>query len=405
MHTCAHPAPKSTSVLLLALSLIAPVAQSADKQMQDCTDLALSCASTATPHFAPDHGLWVAWTAAGSTLRVARSADLGKTFSAPVSVNPAPQRLDGGPDARATLAVDADNRVFVAYTVLKDQQYNGQALYSRSSDGGRSFETPHALTGDAASQRFETIAVDPQGRLFAAWIDKRGRDAAKLAQKPYEGAALAYAWSDDHGTTFSPASLAHEHTCECCRIGVGMTAKGMPVVLFRSLYPGSVRDHAVLTFDGRTQPGQPLRVSEDNWQTQACPHHGPSLSVADGRYHVAWFTAATDRKGLYYAQSQDGGRHFTLPMAFGESKQNPTRPYVLARGKHVWLAWKEFDGKQSRVRVMHSDDEGAHWSTPVTRAETGGGSDHPILAADGAHAYLSWLTRAEGYRLLPLNTP
>jgi hypothetical protein len=35
-------------------------------------------------------------------------------------------------------------------------------------------------------------------------------------------------------------------------------------------------------------------------------------------------------------------------------------------------------------------------------AETADASDHPLLVADKQRAYLSWLTRNEGYRLIPL---
>jgi hypothetical protein len=33
---------------------------------------------------------------------------------------------------------------------------------------------------------------------------------------------------------------------------------------------------------------------------------------------------------------------------------------------------------------------------------TGDASDQPQLIQDGHHSFLSWLTNAEGYRLLPL---
>ena len=35
-------------------------------------------------------------------------------------------------------------------------------------------------------------------------------------------------------------------------------------------------------------------------------------------------------------------------------------------------------------------------------AETADASDHPLLVADRQHVYLSWLTKIEGYRLIPL---
>ena len=66
---------------------------------QDCNEPTLKCASKVTPTFAPDGTLWLAWAAAGQ-VSVARSLDLGRTFSPPVAVNEEPLNLDWGPDAR-----------------------------------------------------------------------------------------------------------------------------------------------------------------------------------------------------------------------------------------------------------------------------------------------------------------
>jgi hypothetical protein len=35
-------------------------------------------------------------------------------------------------------------------------------------------------------------------------------------------------------------------------------------------------------------------------------------------------------------------------------------------------------------------------------AGTADASDHPLLVANGERVFLSWMTRADGYRLLPL---
>jgi DNA-binding IclR family transcriptional regulator len=52
---------------------------------------------------------------------------------------------------------------------------------------------------------------------------------------------------------------------------------------------------------------------------------------------------------------------------------------------------------------MVSVDDGASWSAPVELASTADASDHPLLASAGGRSFLSWMTRAEGYRLLPLD--
>jgi hypothetical protein len=66
------------------------------------------------------------------------------------------------------------------------------------------------------------------------------------------------------------------------------------------------------------------------------------------------------------------------------------------------LVWKEFDGEQTTVDAMISRDEGITWSVPRVVARTTDASDHPLLVSDGQRVFLSWMTRADGYRLLPL---
>ncbi len=53
----------------------------------------------------------------------------------------------------------------------------------------------------------------------------------------------------------------------------------------------------------------------------------------------------------------------------------------------VWLAWKEFDGKQTIANVMMSNDDGATWTAPQVLARAASRSDHPLLANDGQRAY------------------
>jgi len=124
--------------------------------------------------------------------------------------------------------------------------------------------------------------------------------------------------------------------------------------------------------------------------------------AADGSYHVAWFTSDTTRKGLFYARSGDGGQTFSQPLRIGDPARSPSRPFLLAADRTLWLAWKEFDGEHTTVRTMASRNGGRTWSEPMTAAQTGDASDHPLLITNGTQVFLSWQTRAEGYRLLPL---
>jgi hypothetical protein len=367
-----------------------------------CETVELRCASKVTPAFAQDGTLWLAWMAGGQ-ISVAHSRDGGRTLSSPVQVTQGTPNLDWGPDARPKIALDRKGGIAVAFSTFRDKAFNGEVFYSRSVDAGKTFAPPRPITDNTESQRFEALGFNAEGTLFAAWLDKRNRVPLQKAGKKYDGAALFFATSTDGGTTYSQAKMAVDNTCECCRLGLAFDPSGHPVVVFRNIFEGGVRDHAVMTFNDRGTPGEMHRVSEDDWQIAACPHHGPSLSIApDGTYHVAWYTNGKARKGLFYAQSRDGGKTFSQPMPIGELSKQPSRPYVMAGPEGTAIVWKEFDGEKTSVKLMVSADAGKTWSPPRAIASTSDSSDHPLLVSDGRQAYLSWMTKADGYRLQPI---
>lgn len=375
-----------------------------EKKLNGCTEPTLACATTVTPTFAADGSLWIAFAAAQRVM-VAHSADLGRTFETPVEVTRGTQMLDWGPDSRPKIVVDAKGRVTVAYAIFKDKAFNGQVFVAQSADG-KTFTPPRPITSNAESQRFETLGLDADGRVFAAWLDKRNRPAVRARGEKYAGAALVYTWLDDKpAPDEANVILAYDNTCECCRLGLGFAGPGQPVVVFRNIFPGSIRDHAVVTFSAPSAPGPVRRVSDDGWKTDACPHHGPQLAVAgSGSYHVVWYTNGAKRQGLFYARSGDGGETFSAPMSLGREGQVPSRPTVVANKSRVYLAWKEFDGQNSVVFCVRSQDDGRTWSKPEAIAKTGGENDHPLLTTSGSRVFLSWQSQGtEGYRLIELD--
>jgi hypothetical protein len=390
--------------IIIALWQSAAYAQMSHQHASEaaCDEVALRCASKVTPAFGPDGTLWLAWMA-GGYVSVANSKDGGRSFSAPVQVTKERLNLDWGPDARPKIAIDRNGGIALAFSIFRDKAFNGQVLATRSADGGKAFAEPRPITASNESQRFEALALDADGTVFGAWLDKRNRVPAQQRGQKYDGAGLFFASSRDGGATYSESRLAQDNTCECCRLGLAFAGPGRPVVVFRNIFEGGVRDHAVVAFSDLATPGEVHRISRDDWQIAACPHHGPSLSISpDGTYHVAWYTNGKVRKGLFYARSQDGGRTFSEPIPIGRPDRNPTRPYVIAGPRETAMVWKEFDGEKTTVNLMTSHDDGVSWSAPKAVASTADTSDHPLLVSDGRRSFLSWMTKADGYRFQPI---
>ena len=366
-----------------------------------CEETALRCATKVTPAFGPDGRLWLAWMAGGHVL-VASSGDGGQSFSSPVQVTKEKLNLDWGPDARPAMVLDREGRISLAFPIFRDKAFNGQVLVSHSSDGGKSFAETAPITPNTESQRFEALALDADGTVFAAWLDKRNRVQVQQGDQKYVGAGLFFATSKDGGATYSDARMVKDNTCECCRIALAFDGPGRPVVVFRDIFEDSMRDHAIVAFSDLDTPGEVHRISQDEWQIAACPHQGPSLTISNGVYHVVWSTNGRVRKGLFYASSRDGGKTFSDPLPIGRADRGPSRPFVLAGPQGTTMVWKEFDGDKTVVNLMVSHDDGANWSKPRTIASTTDASDHPLLISDGRRTYLSWMTKADGFHFQPI---
>jgi hypothetical protein len=355
-----------------------------------------------TPAFDAKGRLLVAFVE-GDHVYVARSADGGKTFANAVRVNPQPEKVDSNGEGRPKVAVGERGRVYVTYTQRLAKPFTGHIRFSRSTDGGRTFGRPITIDDDGTvtGHRFDALGVGPKGEVYVAWIDKRDLDAAQAAGRKYSGAALYYAVSRDGGRTFSRNVKLKDEVCECCRLAFDFD-RGAPVILWRDILPGGIRDHSLMRLLPEAS-ATPRRASVDDWKIEGCPHHGPTLAVdAKGTYHLAWFTAGTRAQGLLYAQSRDEGRTFSTPFRFG-SAETSRHPALVVAGSRLYLAWKESvpEGGYA-VRVLTSTDGGTSWSAARDAARTAGGSDHPLLLARDGAAYLSWFTEREGYRLLPL---
>lgn len=349
----------------------------------------------ATAAFDARGRLWLATVDHGHIL-VRQSNDFGNIFSAPARVNPEPERIAADGENRPKLAFGKHGEVYVSWTQSLDVPFAGHVRFAASHDGGATFSPPVTVNDDRApiSHRFDSLIVDGAGRVHLLWLDKRDKEKAGEA---YAGIALYHSVSADDGKTFSANRKLADHTCECCRIAVALDADGMPVAAWRQVYGKNERDHALMRLDDRAEP---KRLSHEQWALDACPHHGPALTVGpDGVRHAAWFSGALNRTGLFYARAMRDAA-FGAPMPFGDNDAQAGHPAVLSLGRTVFLAWKEFDGKNTVIRLMRSYDGGVAWSAPAVLATTTAASDHPQLLAHGKRAWLGWNTAREGFRLI-----
>lgn len=351
--------------------------------------------------------LWVVF-AQNEYVYVVDATGANQSYSAPVAVNDTPEIIETNGENRPKIAV-TDKAIVVSWTQKTEGHFSGDIRFSRSLDGGRTFEKPRTINDDGqlTSHRFDSLLTTADGIVYVAWLDKRNKLKAQDKGKLYPGSALYYAVSNDHGQTFSRNFAVADNSCECCRIGVAPAGKNNLALFWRHIYASTdtmnTRDHgfAIVSPTGETLSRE--RATVDDWQIDACPHHGPDIAPAyDAGYHLAWFTDGRRRSGIYYG-FYDATKATTQRISAMDTSAGASHPQVMQANGRVYFVWKLFDGEQTQIRMATSNDAGETWSEPQIVATTQGASDHPLLSASKDKMYLSWHTRDEGFRIVAID--
>jgi len=337
----------------------------------------------------------------GDHVVIRRSSDQGKTWSAAAPVNAVAEPIGADGDARPKIAFGTKGEIYVTWTQPLSKPYTGLIRFTRSLDGGKTFSAPVTVHTDRQeiTHRFDAITVNKQGQVFVAWIDKRDGEAAKTSGKPYRGAAVYFAVSDDGGASFRGDFKLADNSCECCRIALLPRDDGTVVAFWRHVFEPNLRDHALATLhpDGRATDFR--RATFDNWAIDACPHHGPSLAAdGAGQLHGVWFDLGPEHPGAVYGRLRAGGVE-GLRRIGGARAEHPDLAII---GDRVAVVWKEFDGENVKLRAMVSPDDGSSWRE-VELATTAGASDQPRLLTSQGKFFVFWNTRAQPMMVVPLS--
>jgi len=342
--------------------------------------------------------LWLA-DAADGHVRLRHSDDLGKTFSARVLVNTAPEPIYAEGENRPKLAFGPEGEIYVSWSQPRAKPWTGFVRFARSLDGGAHFSEPVTVHHDRAeiTHRFDALGVDGKGRVVLAWIDKRDQAAAEAAGKPYLGAAVYYAWSDDRGASFVPERRLAAHSCECCRIALAQTPQGDIAAFFRAIYGDNIRDHAFAVLRTDEGASHVLRATFSEWKIAGCPHHGPGLAIAsDGTRHAVWYEA-NGKPTIWYGQLRPG-QHASHAQAIASA--GASHADIAVHERTIWIVWNQVDARGEALMLRRSDDGGLHFDTARTLANTDAAVGSPQLLLREGHAYVAWNT-ATGFRLVP----
>jgi hypothetical protein len=178
---------------------------------------------------------------------------------------------------QAWVAVDRSTgptrgNIYALCSVTNDLSSGVHVMFSRSTDGGRTFSAPLRLNDDSANPNayhwFGTLSVAPNGRVDACWNDTRHTPNSSMSE-------LYYTWSDDGGLTWAanrPISPAFNQS-----LGYPQQNKMGDYIQMVSLNEGACIAYAA-TFNGE----------EDIWFVRAELPIKASAARVGGGVRISW---------------------------------------------------------------------------------------------------------------------
>jgi BNR repeat-like domain len=321
---------------------------------------------------ASDGAVYLAWVNHGpqnqADVMLARYTSDGQLQNSAVLVNTEPGAATAWRGDPPTVTVAPDNTVLVGWTA-RDKSESGHAstlFVSASRDRGKTFDRPIKVNDDSkpAVHGMHSLAVGQDGRIYVAWLDERNitpmpmndmkMDPSKGGHHMESNRELFLAYSTDDGRTFSANQRIATDVCPCCKTALAIGPDGHVYVSWRQVLPGDFRHIAVAgSTDGGKTFSTPVIVSDDQWVLKGCPVSGAGLSVdGAGKLRVLWYAGAENTQpGIYWSESQDGGRSFSPRKLLAPGFARSTPVLVSDGPNNPFAIWESSGTNGSEVRA------------------------------------------------------
>jgi len=281
----------------------------------------------------------------GYRVYATRSVDDGTSFAAnsPVEVDPG-----GGEQRSPALALGMGSDVYLAWETF--QGGDREIRFARSTDDLASFDPSIPIDAEGASPRNQhspSIAVEPDGRIHVAWLDRRS------------GVPEVYlAHSGDRGASFQVAGALHPADSEVSdrdAATIALTDEGTLVAAWTEQRSGRWQVRCATSLDGGQTFTSPEAVDAAGTGDQLLP--SMVADAADSVY-VAWQDDRSGGERVRIARSTDGAESFegSILIADPGAAQGDQRGPALALhpSGDVLATWVDFDNPNGVVFAARS---------------------------------------------------
>ena len=270
---------------------------------------------------------------------------------------------------------------------------------ARSTDDGRTWSAPVSPHHDGTKMQHGFASLFDSGAgLGLVWLDGRAMKPGVGPDDEGTGDMSLRAAHFDRGGKQLSEDAVDRRVCECCPTAAAVTTDG-PIVVYRNRSADEVRDIYVSRFSGEAWT-VPAPVHNDGWTIDGCPVNGPAIGASGRLVSVAWFTAPHDEGHAFVAFSQDAGRTFGAPIQVDDAGSLGRVDVEQMPDGSAVVGWIELANRSAAFKVRRVERNGQR-SAAFTVTDLGErrNSGYPRMARRGQELIFAWAGSGDRLRV------
>jgi hypothetical protein len=325
------------------------------------------------------------------------SFDGGDSFETKVRVNDVPGEVSSHSESSPQMQVRTRSEFYVVWQKRRPGGDGSSLRFARSMNWGETFTkaTNVDASHPVASQSFYAMNVSPKGVIYVAWLDGRDRGQGKAGSS-----AVYIARSTNRGVSFEPAVRVSLDSCPCCRPSISFTGERNVHVTWRRVIGDNIRDIFVSTSKDGGVTWKDVRVAEDNWKINGCPHSGAATTTLGNTLFVTWSTVREGKMQLYTAFSADAGETFSPRLPVAGDVVDPNHPHMIPAGDRIAVVFQGRDAGQANgwglINAYYREIRPGGGLSDLTRIGNAGNSvSYPVIAyEEPGRIFTAWTENA-----------
>lgn len=314
------------------------------------------------------------------TLRYKRSIDGGHSWTMPVTISAQLPAINAKRGNDVQLAAHG-NQIVALMQAKTSLPGIGPMMCLYSEDSGLTWKYgANPAEDNDGSQAHIDLVADKAGIFHAVWLEDPEENGYQ---------SLRYSRSEDGGKSWNQLKTIDDSTCSCCWNTIVNSPLNHLNVLYRNMSPRDMAmvqstDQGVTwqqlgaVGDFKWQlNGCPHVGGGASYVTGGATHwlHG-----------LVW-TGIQEKAGLYHLVSSDHGSTWSEPLRLSVTGMNGD---IAHHGRHLVAAWNEMNPSGMSISLATITENGTTWNKPIQLTPGENAATQPRLTATASGVLVVW---------------